>query len=1137
MRLPTYALRLLVTLLTLALCLPALAHLPLAPGGMAPDWDPTGPIRVENLYELHGEGGGSFRKGAVSRHTYYGGAAWVEAIADGIDHTRAFGFTNGGNDPALPNQDYAIILDIKGKASAVESGTRVGPVVTYRTGDVFRVAIAPVRSSTGEFEYAQIGYYCKGVLFHVSERTISQEDYPFQASVTLGAGDETTNANPRLEHLQHSVPVPEIIDFIMDDPDNLDDDYSAGDEISIVFSQATAAPTGGRTDKDLVDALFNFSHWDGFTHRADSLGADYSGSWTSASVFTITILDPTGATLRRFHTKATPAGIVPVASGICSTICTAATATSPTLWGDAGGRPISWENPTNVHLSGGSLTKSGGRVQGHDAGADGLYFVPGGGAYVEGWVEANDTLKILGFASEIIHGHTPKDVKIGVFLDHQGKVIVLYDGGPYAPAGPNVGDYSPRDIIRVSVESGLDGHGDAVVYVNDTERYRITSVIDMDDYPLQAIARVYSHGASIFDVKTNYLHAPVAADDAYTIDQDQILQIAPAGGLLANDVDADGGPLMVLPAFSGLVASHGLNYYNTDTIAGVRPYNGYLGLQADAPVLNPILPTYLVHDSYDPATYFAFHTSLNPINYFLNHTYFVPNYYLSSGVLVIDQTLQFAEHAGFVRAFLQPVESGVLVVGDDGSLVFDPHNDFSGEVTFAYLVTDGVFVDDGMVSITVTDVNHEPSAADNTLHVRRGGSSLLPFESLDPDWDEVTYEIQGVPAHGTITDGVYTAEDDWEGVLHLDYIARDAGGLASAPATITIVVSGWELPISVVGSSTNFVSFGMGISRVYTPIPPQPMLATARTFLGPSDFALARDIRQEAPYGLWILTGDARLSLSAATLTWDTSLIPDSGLYIVEVDPDNGELVGNIWNMSDTNSIEIAQGTLRMFEIRYGLEEFTLHLEPGWNLISLPVDPVDRRADTILDGIPAAEIWGWSGTAYSDVTTFEPSQGYWVFNGGDALDIEIIGLPLNLFNQYALVPEWNLTGVVTPPPFASTDARQTFANYQYIAAQWGWNGINYEEVLEFEAGQAYWVYVGYPWNSQSAIHSQYLASYPIHGYSLPHPYANEDFYYLHNLDYTYYFHHDYTLQFYTGYYLHYFHEFSDEYLVVPSPQR
>ena len=78
---------------------------------------------------------------------------------------------------------------------------------------------------------------------------------------------------------------PTITSVTADDADNLDAVYGNGDTITVVFSEATNQPAAGTQAQ--IDAIFSFN---------ESLGADYTGSWSAADTLVITVVDDTGAT-------------------------------------------------------------------------------------------------------------------------------------------------------------------------------------------------------------------------------------------------------------------------------------------------------------------------------------------------------------------------------------------------------------------------------------------------------------------------------------------------------------------------------------------------------------------------------------------------------------------------------------------------------------------------------------------------------------------------------------------------------------------------------------------------------------------------------------------------------------------------
>ena len=93
-----------------------------------------------------------------------------------------------------------------------------------------------------------------------------------------------------------SLAPPRLASFVADDPDDLDDVYSAGDTLTLGLDMRTDALTvevgswgaghAAQGDRAYVDSLFGFSL---------SLGADYSGGWRDASTFVVTATDVSGA--------------------------------------------------------------------------------------------------------------------------------------------------------------------------------------------------------------------------------------------------------------------------------------------------------------------------------------------------------------------------------------------------------------------------------------------------------------------------------------------------------------------------------------------------------------------------------------------------------------------------------------------------------------------------------------------------------------------------------------------------------------------------------------------------------------------------------------------------------------------------
>ena len=135
------------------------------------------------------------------------------------------------------------------------------------------------------------------------------------------------------------VGAPQIAELRASDPDDLDREYSVGDELAVVFSIATdrsntTQPSIHSGDRLYVDSLFAFNA---------QLGQDYSGAWSDDSTFIVTILDASWRQGPPFRSNGTPeennctAYVRPgvVVRNLAST-SPALAAPSPPLMGDVG---------------------------------------------------------------------------------------------------------------------------------------------------------------------------------------------------------------------------------------------------------------------------------------------------------------------------------------------------------------------------------------------------------------------------------------------------------------------------------------------------------------------------------------------------------------------------------------------------------------------------------------------------------------------------------------------------------------------------------------------------------------------------------------------------------------------------------
>ncbi len=80
----------------------------------------------------------------------------------------------------------------------------------------------------------------------------------------------------------------------------------------------------------------------------------------------------------------------------------------------------------------------------------------------------------------------------------------------------------------------------------------------------------------------------------------------------------------------------------------------------------------------------------------------------------------------------------------------------------------------------------------------------------------------------------------------------------------------------------------------------------------------------------------------------------------------------------------------------------------GWNLISIPVNPVSNLASDILgDDIASYFLYKYSGGAYSNSNTIDPGKGYWL-GIEQAETVDVTGTPILTDRTDSLAASWNL---------------------------------------------------------------------------------------------------------------------------------
>ncbi len=149
---------------------------------------------------------------------------------------------------------------------------------------------------------------------------------------------------------------------------------------------------------------------------------------------------------------------------------------------------------------------------------------------------------------------------------------------------------------------------------------------------------------------------------------------------------------------------------------------------------------------------------------------------------------------------------GSVTINADGTITFTPAENFNGETTISYTVEDGNGgTDTATVTVTVTPVNDDPVANDDTSSTDYNTAVVVDVLANDTDVDGDTLTVTGatspdgdvtINADGTIT---FTPTTGFSGDATIEYTVDDGNG-GTDTATVTITVG--EAPLDGIVEGT-----------------------------------------------------------------------------------------------------------------------------------------------------------------------------------------------------------------------------------------------------------------------------------------------------------------------------------------------
>jgi VCBS repeat-containing protein len=283
--------------------------------------------------------------------------------------------------------------------------------------------------------------------------------------------------------------------------------------------------------------------------------------------------------------------------------------------------------------------------------------------------------------------------------------------------------------------------------------------------------------------------APVATEDAFTLDEDTML-VVDAPGVIANDTDGDSDALTA--------------------VLETGPTHGTLELSADGSFL------YIPHENFFGTDSFTYRASdgeveseLATVNLTVTAVNDAPEAVNDAYTVAEDQLLTVLVAQGVVTndldqdgdtvsaVLVSTTANGTLVLNGDGSFTYAPNLNFNGTDSFTYRAHDGQVpsANSATVTLTVTAENDDPTAVNDVATVAEDSVStvidVLTNDSILPDAGEtLTVTAVGLAANGTaaLVSGQvqYTPNANFNGTDSFTYTITDGALTSTATVSVTI---------------------------------------------------------------------------------------------------------------------------------------------------------------------------------------------------------------------------------------------------------------------------------------------------------------------------------------------------------------
>jgi hypothetical protein len=280
-----------------------------------------------------------------------------------------------------------------------------------------------------------------------------------------------------------------------------------------------------------------------------------------------------------------------------------------------------------------------------------------------------------------------------------------------------------------------------------------------------------------------------------------------------------------------------------------------------------------------------------------------------------------------------------------------------------------------------------------------------------------------------------------------DHIVRTVNVVAASSWTVPMVADAGveginaDLEFGIHPDATD--EFDSGIDLPSPPPGPGALFEAYFSIVHPLFSRLNKDFRGEIP-NEWTL--EVKSTDQDIELTWDATAIPSELPALMDTGIEK-------INMKTQSSVVLSAGEYSI-TISVGEVEIQLSLKAGWNMVSVPVVPIDDSPSAVFPGVAGIFTWDATSRSYYVPTVIEPEKGYWVAVTEDTTII-ISGTPIDTWTN-DIRAGWNMIGsVITVVSIA--DPNDAPDGSVITPAYW-WDPVSKSYILttDIEPGKGYW---------------------------------------------------------------------------------